>query len=82
MVVPVTIAIIVVLFSIQRFGTHRIGRVFGPVMVFWFAVIAVAGLGRVVAHPEIVKALLAELRGRVLRPPLRHRLHLRSARSC
>jgi len=58
LVVPVTIAIIVGVFAIQRFGTHRIGRVFGPVMLFWFAVIAVAGLGRVVAHPDIVKALL------------------------
>src|ERR1700742_1478764 len=58
MVVPITIAVIVVLFSVQRFGTHRIGRVFGPVMLFWFAVIAVAGLGQILAHPEIVKALL------------------------
>jgi KUP system potassium uptake protein len=58
MVVPVTIAILVGVFAIQRFGTHRIGRVFGPVMVFWFVVIAAAGLGRIVAHPEIVKALL------------------------
>jgi KUP system potassium uptake protein len=57
-VVPVTIAIIVVIFAIQHLGTHRIGRVFGPVMVVWFVVIAAAGLGRVVAHPEIVKALL------------------------
>jgi KUP system potassium uptake protein len=57
MVVPVTIAVIVVLFSFQRFGTHRIGRVFGPVMLFWFAVIAAAGLGQVLAHPDIVKAL-------------------------
>jgi KUP system potassium uptake protein len=57
LVVPVTIAIIVGVFSIQRFGTHRIGRVFGPLMLFWFVVIAVAGLGRVVAHPEILKAL-------------------------
>jgi KUP system potassium uptake protein len=58
MVVPVTIAILVVVFGIQRFGTHKIGRVFGPVMVVWFLVIATAGLGRVVAHPDIVKALL------------------------
>ncbi|MBS1884319.1 MAG: KUP/HAK/KT family potassium transporter, partial [Actinobacteria bacterium] len=57
-VIPVTIAVLAVLFAVQRFGTHRIGRVFGPVMLFWFAVIALAGLGRVVAHPEIVKALL------------------------
>ncbi|MBS1889545.1 MAG: potassium transporter Kup [Actinobacteria bacterium] len=58
MVIPVTIAVLVALFAVQRFGTQRIGRVFGPVMLFWFAVIAVAGLARVVAHPEIVKALL------------------------
>ncbi len=58
LVVPATIAIIVVVFAIQRFGTHRIGRVFGPLMLFWFVVIAAAGLGRIVAHPDIVKALL------------------------
>src|SRR5215213_3929680 len=58
LVVPITIAILVGLFAIQRFGTHVIGRVFGPVMVVWFGVIAAAGLGQVLAHPEIVKALL------------------------
>jgi KUP system potassium uptake protein len=57
MVVPITIAVIVLLFSFQRFGTHRIGHVFGPVMLFWFAVIAVAGLNQVLSHPDIVKAL-------------------------
>jgi KUP system potassium uptake protein len=57
MVLPITIAVLLALFAIQRFGTHLIGRVFGPVMVVWFAVIAAAGLGRVAAHPEIVKAL-------------------------
>jgi KUP system potassium uptake protein len=58
LVVPITIAVLVGLFAIQRFGTHAIGRLFGPVMVVWFAVIAAAGLGRVVAHPAIAKALL------------------------
>jgi KUP system potassium uptake protein len=58
LVVPITIAVLIGLFAVQRFGTHRIGRVFGPVMLFWFAVIAAAGLGQVAAHPEIVKALL------------------------
>ncbi|HEX3240024.1 MAG TPA: potassium transporter Kup [Solirubrobacterales bacterium] len=58
LVVPITIAILVGLFAIQRFGTHVIGRVFGPVMVVWFTVIAAAGLGRVLADPAIVKALL------------------------
>ncbi len=57
LVLPITIAVLAGLFAIQRFGTHVIGRVFGPVMVIWFAVIAAAGLGRIVAHPAIVKAL-------------------------
>ena len=56
-VVPVTIAVITGLFAIQRFGTHAVGGIFGPVMVVWFAAIALAGLGRVLAHPAIVKAL-------------------------
>jgi KUP system potassium uptake protein len=57
LVLPITIAVLAGLFAIQRFGTHVIGRVFGPVMVVWFGVIAAAGLGRILAHPEIVKAL-------------------------
>jgi KUP system potassium uptake protein len=57
MVLPITIAVLLALFAIQRFGTRLIGRVFGPVMLAWFAVIGAAGLGRVAAHPEIVKAL-------------------------
>ncbi|MGV1049437.1 MAG: potassium transporter Kup [Solirubrobacterales bacterium] len=57
MVLPITLAVLVGLFAIQRFGTYRIGRVFGPVMVVWFAVIAAAGLARVIDHPGIVKAL-------------------------
>jgi KUP system potassium uptake protein len=58
LVLPITIAVLAALFLIQRFGTHVIGRVFGPVMVVWFGVIAAAGLGRIVADPAIVKALL------------------------
>ncbi len=57
LVVPITIAVLVGLFAIQRFGTRVIGRVFGPVMVFWFGVIALAGLAQIVPHPEILKAL-------------------------
>jgi KUP system potassium uptake protein len=56
LVVPVTVAI-VGLFAIQRFGTGAVGRAFGPIMAVWFAVLAVAGLGHVVAHPGILRAL-------------------------
>ncbi|MEA2168096.1 MAG: system potassium uptake protein [Solirubrobacteraceae bacterium] len=56
-VVPITLGIIVVLFSIQRFGTGVVGRAFGPIMGVWFSVLAIAGLGKIVGHPEVFKAL-------------------------
>ena len=43
-VVPITAAILVCLFLAQRFGTGRVGQLFGPVMAVWFAAIAAAGL--------------------------------------
>jgi KUP system potassium uptake protein len=58
MVVPITVAVLVALFALQRFGTGLVGRLFGPVMVLWFAVLAVLGIGKIVPHPEVVKALL------------------------
>jgi KUP system potassium uptake protein len=56
-VVPITAAILVALFSVQRFGTHVVGRMFGPVMVLWFLVIAFWGGREVIHHPEILKAV-------------------------
>jgi KUP system potassium uptake protein len=56
-VVPLTVVILVVLFAVQRFGTGRIGAVFGWVMLAWFAAIGVAGLVEVVGHPWIVLAV-------------------------
>jgi hypothetical protein len=44
-VVPFTMAILVALFAVQRKGTTIVGRVFGPVMLVWFAVLALAGYG-------------------------------------
>ncbi len=57
LVLPITIAVLTVLFAIQHFGTHTIGRLFGPVMGVWFGVLALAGLARVVKHPAIIEAL-------------------------
>ncbi|GAA0937427.1 potassium transporter Kup [Kribbella koreensis] len=57
LVVPITATIILVLFAVQRLGTAKIGRSFGPVMIVWFTVIAVAGIGGIVDHPQILKAL-------------------------
>jgi KUP system potassium uptake protein len=57
LVVPLTAAIIVVLFAVQRYGTAAVGRLFGPVMVLWFLVIAACGISGIAAHPEILGAL-------------------------
>ncbi|MFC0433894.1 potassium transporter Kup [Kutzneria buriramensis] len=56
-VLPIGVTILVVLFLVQRFGTHRVGRLFGPVMLLWFAVIALLGLPWIVAKPGILLAL-------------------------
>ncbi|WP_407657328.1 potassium transporter Kup [Jatrophihabitans endophyticus] len=56
-VVPIALVIIVVLFVVQRFGTHTVGRFFGPVMLLWFLVLAVTGLPHVIANPAILRAL-------------------------
>lgn len=57
-VVPLGAAIITGLFLVQRFGTHLVGRLFGPIMVVWFAVLGLMGLGEIARDPHIVLALL------------------------
>jgi len=56
-VLPITAAILIGLFLIQRLGTGAVGRLFGPVMAAWFAVIAAWGIRGVVGNPSILKAL-------------------------
>ena len=56
-VVPITAVIIVVLFLVQRRGTAAVGRVFGPVMIVWFAVIGVLGVVGIAGNPAILRAL-------------------------
>ncbi len=57
LVIPFTLVILIGLFLLQSRGTARIGRVFGPVMVVWFAVLAVLGLSWIVRAPVILTAL-------------------------
>jgi len=57
LVLPITLVVLFVLFGVQRFGTEAVGRLFGPVMVLWFAVLAVSGFAEVVKSPAILKAL-------------------------
>lgn len=56
-VVPATVVTLAGLFAIQRQGTTRIGRAFGPVMVLWFSVLALLGLGQVARNPTVLAAL-------------------------
>ncbi len=56
-VMPAAVAILIVLFGTQRFGTEKIGRAFGPVMLLWFAVIAWLGITSIAQHPTVLYAV-------------------------
>lgn len=56
-VVPATAVILLLLFSIQRRGTARIGTMFGPVLAVWFLVIATLGLVNITRQPGILQAI-------------------------
>ncbi|MER6355990.1 potassium transporter Kup [Streptomyces sp. NPDC001634] len=56
-VVPITAVIIVLLFIVQRRGTAAVGRMFGPVMIAWFAAIGACGVAGIADHPAILRAL-------------------------
>lgn len=56
-VIPITVAILTLLFYMQHKGTHRIGFLFGPVMAVWFATLALLGLVQVVRNPVVLAAI-------------------------
>ena len=56
-VVPLTLVILTLLFAAQRFGTAVVGRLFGPITLLWFAVLAVLGLVHIAANPAVLVAL-------------------------
>ena len=56
-VVPITAVILFFLFALQRHGTERVGRLFGPVMVVWFIVIALLGVQMIARNPHVLWAL-------------------------
>lgn len=56
-VLPISTAVIIGLFLGQRFGTAIVGKLFGPIVVLWFSVLAVTGLVQVVQNPAILAAL-------------------------
>ena len=55
-VVPITVIILIGLFAIQRFGTHRVGGLFGPIVIVWFVAIAALGVMWIVRAPEVLSA--------------------------
>src|SRR4051794_41024215 len=57
LVVPISAAILIVLFMVQRRGTATVGRLFGPVMLVWFVVLAALGVHGIAGHPSILRAL-------------------------
>ena len=56
-VVPIAVVILVVLFLFQQFGTHRVGGLFGPVMLVWFVTIGTLGIVWIVREPVVLAAL-------------------------
>ena len=57
LIIPITIAILIGLFVVQRRGTAKVGRMFGPIIVVYLAVLAALGLAKILERPEILGAL-------------------------
>jgi KUP system potassium uptake protein len=56
-VLPVSAVIVALLFAVQRFGTGRVGALFGPVTLLWFGALAAAGVRGIIAQPGVLRAL-------------------------
>jgi KUP system potassium uptake protein len=55
-VIPLTLLVLFILFFFQRKGTASVGALFGPVMVIWFAILALIGLSEIVSNPSVLRA--------------------------
>ena len=56
-IIPLALVILVFLFLIQHHGTARVGKLFGPVMLLWFATLTVLGINSIVGNPDVLRAL-------------------------
>jgi KUP system potassium uptake protein len=56
-IVPITIVILVALFFFQHKGTAKVGKIFGPVTLMWFAALALLGIAQILRYPEVVVAV-------------------------
>ena len=60
-VIPIAVGILIGLFAIQARGTAKVGLMFGPVMIFYFATIAVLGVQHIVDRPDVILAMINPL---------------------
>ena len=56
-VLPVTLAVLTVLFLVQKHGTGKVGMTFGPIMIFWFATLGLLGILSIAQSPQVLLAL-------------------------
>ncbi|KRA33243.1 MULTISPECIES: potassium transporter Kup [Rhodanobacter] len=56
-VVWIALVILLCMFAVQRYGTHKVGKAFAPVMTVWFLVLALLGARQILANPEVLYAL-------------------------
>ncbi len=56
-IVPITVVVLALLFATQRFGTEKVGRVFAPITIVWFAALAVLGVVNILHEPEVLQAV-------------------------
>jgi KUP system potassium uptake protein len=57
-IIPITIAILIALFSFQKHGTGGVGRVFGPITLLWFLTLAALGVWHIAQEPRVLAAIL------------------------
>jgi KUP system potassium uptake protein len=56
-IIPITLLVLIFLFVIQRKGTASVGKLFGPVMILWFATLALLGINNIIAEPNVLRAV-------------------------
>lgn len=56
-ILPITVTLLVLLFIVQRYGTGRVGAIFGPVMLLWFVTIGILGVVAIADYPAVLAAV-------------------------
>ncbi|MFH0340593.1 MAG: potassium transporter Kup [Chromatiales bacterium] len=56
-VIPITLVVLIALFAVQRHGTARIGKFFGPIMTLWFTLLAGMGVWQILSYPQVLSAI-------------------------